>query len=69
MTYVTIPKAAELRRLHAENEALREALADLVMVSMTHDQAIAAVIGKPPGWKDEYLNKARAALARAGEVK
>ena len=48
-----------------ENEALREALKDLVNVCEAHDKAIADVMGKPHGWKDEYLNKARAALARA----
>lgn len=61
--------ANELHRLHAENEALREALRELVKVCETHDRAIAEVIGKPTGWKDRYLEQARAALARAGETK
>jgi hypothetical protein len=53
-----IKAAAELRRLHAENEALRDALEKLARL----------------GNGDQYGNSigneiARAALARAGEVK
>ncbi len=47
--------AAELRRLHAENEALRQALRQLIEVS-AHLDACQATVGH-----------ARAALARAGE--
>ena len=50
--------AAELRRLHAENEALREALQ--------------AIVDDATPWGNQAANMAhiaRAALARAGEVK
>jgi hypothetical protein len=48
--------AAELRRLHADNEALREALQELALY-VAHNG------------DDWVQRKARAALARAGEVK
>jgi regulator of replication initiation timing len=49
----------ELRRLHAENEALREALgAMLTHMGMDEDE-----------WNKPTFDQARAALARAGEVK
>ena len=77
--------AAELRRLHTENEAtdrqvfiltdelskcskenakLRALLSDLVKVCEHHDQSIADLLGRPVGWRDTYLDKARAALAQ-----
>ncbi len=56
-TYVSAV-AAELRRLHAENEALREALA-----------ALEAFVKYAEDVNDDSpeLDRARAALARAGE--
>lgn len=54
----------DLSRCSKENKTLRGALTELVKVCETHDQAIADVIGKPPGWKDAYLDQARAALAQ-----
>jgi hypothetical protein len=60
--------ARHLRRLidlEAEVVRLREALAGLVRICEEHDAGIADVIGKPPGWKDAYLDAARAALQRA----
>lgn len=44
-------------------EAMVEALEGLVKCCEEHDAAIASVMGKPPGWKDAYLDTARAALA------
>lgn len=46
-------------------EAMVEALEGLVKCCEEHDAAIASVMGKPPGWKDAYLDTARAALALA----
>lgn len=58
--------AAELRRLHTENEALREALKEIA-----DDYADRFDLDDPstnPGIK-YTIKQARAALARAGEVK
>lgn len=44
--------------------ALREALEGLVRMNEQHNAAVETVIGRPLGWTDEYLNTARAALAR-----
>jgi len=52
--------AAELRRLHAENEALREALQEMYHAFNWGD------MNQGEAWA---MDKARAALARAGEVK
>jgi len=49
--------------LEALREA-REALAELVKVNEDHNAAVASVMGKPMGWKDAYLDKARQALSR-----
>lgn len=44
-------------------EEMVEALEGLVKCCEEHDAAIAGVMGKPPGWKDAYLDTARAVLA------
>lgn len=44
---------------------LLEALEDLVRINEQHNSAIQSVTGKPAGWKDDYLNQARAAIAKA----
>jgi hypothetical protein len=54
-----VDAAAELRRLHSENEALREALQDLCKLALSGESVL---------WTAEY-DKARAALTRAGELK
>lgn len=46
-------------------EAMVEALEGLVKCCEEHDAAIAKVMGAPPGWKDTYLDAARAAVALA----
>lgn len=43
-----------------------EALEDLVRINEEHNAAVEAVIGRPLGWKDSYLDRARAALEKAG---
>lgn len=47
------------------NQQLLEALEDLVRVNEQHNLAIQQVTGTPAGWKDDYLNRARAAIAAA----
>jgi len=55
-------KYADLKR---ENAELREALAELVRINEEHNAAVEAVTGRPLDWKDSYLDRARAALAKA----
>jgi hypothetical protein len=52
-------------RLIAASPELMHALEALVRVNEEHDASIAEVIGKPAGWKDSYLDAARAALSKA----
>lgn len=52
--------------LRTQNQALREALKELVDINEKHNSACAEVIGYPMGWKDDYLDAARAALAEEG---
>jgi hypothetical protein len=52
--------------LRTQNQALREALQELVGINEKHNAACAEVIGHPIGWKDTYLDAARAALAEGG---
>ena len=44
---------------------LYEALNELVTINEQHNAAIGKIMGTPAGWKDSYLDKARAALAKA----
>lgn len=44
---------------------LLEALQDLVQINEKHNESISKIIGRPLGWKDTYLDKARAAIAKA----
>lgn len=53
-------------RLIAAAPRLAEALKELVRINEEHNDAISAIISKPLGWKDDYLNDARAALREAG---
>ena len=55
-------KYADLKR---ENAELRAALAEVVRINEEHNAAVEAVIGRPLDWKDTYLERARAALAKA----
>lgn len=43
---------------------LAEALEGLVRINEQHNEEISKIIGRPIGWKDDYLNKARDTLAR-----
>ncbi len=43
---------------------LLTALKDLVKICEQHDKSISDVIGKPIGWKDTYLDKARSIIAK-----
>lgn len=49
--------------LQASHDRLLEALNGLTECCKSHDSAIANVMGKPPGWKDSYLDAAREAIA------
>lgn len=42
---------------------LAEALRGLVRINEEHNAACEKVLGRPVGWKDEYLDRARAELA------
>lgn len=42
-----------------------EALSELVKSNEDHNARVAAIFGKPTGWHDGYLDKARAAIAKA----
>lgn len=46
-------------------DAMLAALRELVRINEEHDAAMAEIIGKPLGWKDDYLNAARDAIAKA----
>ena len=52
-----------LERKAAEHARMRAALEKLVRINEEHNEAIAKVMGKPLGWKDDYLNEAREVLA------
>lgn len=52
-------------RLIAAAPDLLTALRDLVEVNENHNESIAKIIGKPLTWKDDYLDAARAAIAKA----
>jgi len=52
-------------RLIATSPDLLEALKGLVRINEQHNEAISKIIGRPFGWKDEYLTAARAAIAKA----
>ena len=47
------------------HDELLEALEELVRINEEHNAAVEAVTGRPLNWKDTYLERARAALARA----
>lgn len=51
--------------LNAAAPDLLAALRDLVEVNENHNESIAKIIGKPLTWKDDYLDAARAAIAKA----
>jgi hypothetical protein len=53
-----------VRYINTRNE-LVNALEDLVSINEQHNAAIGKIMGAPAGWKDSYLDKARAALAKA----
>lgn len=58
--------AEELLDEHASTLAvtdiLAEALKGLVGVNEAHNEAISKIMGTPIGWKDTYLDAARAAI-------
>lgn len=49
-------------------ENLRKALSDLVKINEDHNASIEAIIGRPLGWKDDYLNNARQALKETDNI-
>lgn len=64
---VTIDGQTWVRRdsLIAAAPDLLAALRGLVQINENHNESIAKIIGKPMSWKDDYLDAARAAIARA----
>ena len=52
-------------RLIAAAPDLLDALQKLVDINTKHNEAINAVIQAPVGWKDSYLDDARAAIKKA----
>lgn len=48
--------------LQGEVSRLREALIGLVKINEEHNAACEKVMGRPLGWKDDYLDAARKAL-------
>lgn len=56
----------EVARLRRHLTRVTTALADLVRINEEHNDAIAKIIKRPLGWKDAYLDDARAALVEAG---
>lgn len=60
------PDCEMARRLEVEQQAherTREALRGLVRINEDWNRNVEAVIGRPVGWTDSYLDAARAALA------
>ena len=55
-----------VRKRDATIQRLAAALKELVRINEEHNEAVSVVIGKPLGWKDAYLDEARAALREAG---
>lgn len=64
IAWVLSNKPEDAHLMAAAHELL-EALEDLVRINEQHNAAIQSVTGKPAGWKDDYLNQARAAIAKA----
>lgn len=60
--------ACELALRDSIIEMLRRALSDLVQVNEQHNESIAAVMGRPPGWCDDYLDASRKALERCASL-
>lgn len=59
---LAIEAATAIEARDAEIARLREALAGLVKINEQHAAALSNIMGKPVGWKDTYLDAARAAL-------
>jgi len=57
-------KALARDRLNEAAPALLAALEDLVRINVQHNEAVEKVIGTQVGWKDNYLDAARAAIAQ-----
>lgn len=57
----------QLNAAHRSNHQLAKALEELVQIHEQWNEAVARVVGKPPGWGDEYLRRARHALAAHAE--
>lgn len=51
-------------QLKARCDELEAALSGLVTINEQHNAAVAKIIETPLGWKDDYLNTARAALSK-----
>lgn len=52
-------------RLIASAPELLEAFQELVAINEEHNHHLDKIMGKPPEWKDAYLNKARSAISKA----
>lgn len=60
-----IPQAEQIAAALNRDYHLLEALEGLVKINDEHNLAVEAICGRPLGWKDSYLDAARAAIARA----
>lgn len=56
---------ARLENIMRAAPDLLDALENLVRINEQHNLSVQAVKGKPSGWKDDYLNQARAAISKA----
>lgn len=61
------PNVVALARAKSAVQNLRKALTDLVEVNEAWNSAVQAIIKKPPGWNDSYLDAARLVLEQTKE--
>lgn len=52
-----------IERAGSQRDKLLAELKNVVSCCETHDKAIGKILGTPPGWRDAYLDHARAAIA------
>ncbi|MDM7481605.1 MAG: hypothetical protein P3W96_006260 [Halomonas sp.] len=57
----------QLNAAHRINHVLAEALEDLVKTNEQWNEAVSKVVGRPAGWHDGYLARAREALKAHAE--
>lgn len=51
-------------RIAAYGPELLDAMRKLVAVNEQHNEALHKILGRPPGWKDAYLDAAREVIAK-----